>query len=114
MSRVKFDKMFLKERPPIDKHVPGPAVYSVNSKFVEKSAAAYSLRPHTAYQSIYVNPFKSNPGPGAYESTKASDSKNGFTLSAKYKSYGGAVISKNSRRFENYNERVAKYIPGPG
>ena len=57
----------MKENPPRDKSVPGPASYHAKTTYVEKQAAAYSIRPNTSFSSIFNNPIKLNPGPGHYE-----------------------------------------------
>ena len=106
--------MYLKENPPRDKNLPGPNQYQINSSFVDKSSAAYSLRPNTSYMSMFIDPTKNNPGPGSYNGNLATDTKNGTIFYSKYKSPGSAVISKNGRRFDNTNEKNSMKIPGPG
>jgi hypothetical protein len=57
----------LKENPPRDKSVPGPAAYQPKTHYVERAAAAFSMRPMTTYVSIFNDPTKLNPGPGTYD-----------------------------------------------
>jgi hypothetical protein len=54
----------LKENPPRDKSVPGPAAYTVKNSYVEKQGAAFSIRPNTSYASMFNDPTKKYPGPG--------------------------------------------------
>jgi hypothetical protein len=58
--------VYLKENPPKDKNVPGPAQYTINSSFIERAGARYSLRPNTSHGSMFSNPTKEFPGPGQY------------------------------------------------
>ena len=53
------------------------------------------------------------PGPGTYD-LSVTDSKNGFVFHSRYKSYGGAVISKTGERFDRTKLRSSLEIPGPG
>lgn len=48
------------------KCVPGPSVYKPKLDYTERAAAKYTLRPLTAYASMFNDPTKLNPGPGAY------------------------------------------------
>jgi hypothetical protein len=57
----------LKENPPRDKSVPGPSAYQPKTHYVERAAAAFSMRPMTTYVSIFNDPTKPNPGPGTYD-----------------------------------------------
>lgn len=63
---------------------------------------------------MFNDPNKHFPGPGSYNATTASENKNGFYLSSRYKSPGSAVISKSSQRFDNKDIKRAGEIPGPG
>lgn len=57
------------------------------------------MRPFSTYASMFNDPTVKNPGPGTYNGHLATENKNGFTVYSKYKSPGGAVISKSGRRF---------------
>lgn len=94
--------------------MPGPGNYSVNSSLVEKSGASFSLRPNTSYASMFVDPTKKFPGPGTYNATNATDNKLGFTVSSKFRSPGGPVISRSGKRFDHRDQRRSMEIPGPG
>lgn len=50
---------------------------------------------------------KGYPGPGAYDGNKASESKNGFVVNGKYKSYGAAVIARRGKRFDETSFRIS-------
>jgi hypothetical protein len=56
--------VYIKENPPREKCVPGPAAYTPKPEAVEKSEARYSLRPCTSYASMFNDPTKNFPGPG--------------------------------------------------
>lgn len=104
----------MKENPPRDKSIPGPAAYTVKNSYVEKSPAAYSLRPNSTYASMFNDPTKKFPGPGQYNGTAAMENKNGFTLYSKFRSSGAAVISRTGKRFDNRDMRRSMEVPGPG
>ncbi len=104
----------MRENPPRDKSVPGPAAYSSKTAYTERAAAAYSFRPNTGYSSIFNDPTKQFPGPGAYNGHMACENKNGYYAVSKYRSSGRAVISKSGKRFDNYDYRRSVEIPGPG
>lgn len=46
--------------------------------------------------------------------TRATDSKNGFIYSSKYKSYTGTVISRRGKRFDDSRIKSSMELPGPG
>jgi hypothetical protein len=48
MSREYFQKVYLKENPPVDIKVPGPGQYVVKRDITEYSPSKFSLRPKTA------------------------------------------------------------------
>ena len=48
MSREYFQKVYLKENPPVDIRVPGPGQYQVKRDVTEYSPSKFSLRPKTA------------------------------------------------------------------
>jgi hypothetical protein len=102
----------LKENPPRDKSVPGPAAYHARTGFVERTGAAYSIRPNTGYASMFNDPTKSFPGPGQYNGMV--ENKNGFCIDSRYKSPGNAVISRSGRRFDQKELRSSMENPGPG
>ena len=104
----------MKENPPRDKDVPGPAAYQAKLNFIEKQAAAFSIRPNTKYASMFNDPTRANPGPGTYNATNATDSKNGYYLYSRYKSPGSVVISKTGQRFDHKMLKLSKEVPGPG
>lgn len=104
----------MKENPPIDKSIPGPAAYVTKTAYTERAAAAYSFRPNTSYSSIFNDPTKHYPGPGSYNGHKASENNNGFYAASKYRSAGRAVISKSGSRFDKKDHRRSVDIPGPG
>ena len=72
------------------------------------------MRPMSQYASMFNDPTKKFPGPGAYNGQTASENKGGFYLSSRYKSPGNAVISRQGKRFEDYDMRRSAAIPGPG
>lgn len=94
--------------------MPGPAAYTPKPEILEKSPAKYSLRPCTSYASMFNDPTKHFPGPGSYNGAKASENHNGFYISSRYKSPGNAVISRQGKRFEDYDMRRSMAVPGPG
>jgi hypothetical protein len=94
--------------------VPGPAAYTPKPEATEKSPAKYSLRPCTSYASMFNDPTKLFPGPGHYNGQKCSENKGGFYISSRYKSPGNAVISRQGKRFEDYDMRRSMAVPGPG
>eukprot|EP00347_Sterkiella_histriomuscorum_P008017 403346688 len=112
VSRDKFDRVYLKENPPRDKSVPGPAAYHAKTNYVETQAAAYSMRPSTTYASMFNDPTKQFPGPGHYEGQM--ENKNGMCAFSRYKSSGSAVISKTGQRFDMKDLRRSMEMPGPG
>lgn len=114
IAREKFEKVYLKENPPIDKNLPAPNFYKINSSFVERAPAAYSFRPNTSVGSMFSDPNKLFPGPGMYDGNKAFENKNGYYLYSKYKSPGNAIISKSGKRFDNRDMRRSMELPGPG
>ena len=63
---------------------------------------------------MFNDPTKLFPGPGSYNAQKTSENKNGFYISSRYKSPGNAVISKQGKRFEDYDMRRSALVPGPG
>lgn len=72
------------------------------------------MRPYTTYASMFNDPTVKFPGPGTYNGHTASENKNGFTVYSKYKSPGGAVISRSGRRFDSKELRNSVNLPGPG
>lgn len=114
VSRDKFERVYIKENPAREKCVPGPSAYKPKIEFVEKTNAKYSMRPSTSYASMFNDPTKKFPGPGQYDGQKTSENKNGFYISSRYKSPGNAVISKQGKRFEDYDQKRTGAIPGPG
>ena len=72
------------------------------------------MRPVTQYASMFNDPTKKFPGPGSYNAQSASENKGGFYLSSRYKSPGNAVISRQGKRFEDYDMRRSAAVPGPG
>ena len=80
--------------------------------YVERAAASYSMRPNTGYQSIFHDPTKLFPGPGQYENRI--DKNISACMISRYKSPGTAVISKESKRFDNSALKRSMEIPGPG
>ena len=72
------------------------------------------MRPVTQYASMFNDPTKKFPGPGAYNAQTASENKGGFYLSSRYKSPWNAVISRQGKRFEDYDMRRSAAVPGPG
>lgn len=101
----------MKENPPRDKSVPGPAAYHANSNFIERTPAAFSIRPNTGYDSMFNDPNKKYPGPGQYD---GAIEKNGFCMFSRYKNQGRAVISRSGNRFDLREMRNSMEIPGPG
>jgi len=113
MSRDYFQKVYLKENPPVDIRVPGPGQYDVKREVTEYSPSKFSLRPKTAKDKSFQNITKYVPGPGTY-SQQASESKNGFIVNSRYKSGANAVISGSKSRFDNTKFKTSAAIPGPG
>ncbi|CDW73627.1 UNKNOWN [Stylonychia lemnae] len=114
MSRDRFAKVYLKEHPPHDLTIPGPGAYHAKLSFVEKNNGIFTLRPKTNFQSIFNDHRKDNPGPGTYDSNRATESVNGHTVESRYRSPGGTVISKNGPRFDSSPLKRAMQEPGPG
>lgn len=94
--------------------MPGPSAYNPNVTAIEKTNAQYSMRPNSQYASMFNDPTKKFPGPGSYNAQTASENKGGFYLSSRYKSPGNAVISRQGKRFEDYDMRRSAAVPGPG
>ena len=80
VSRDKYERVYLKENPPRDRSVPGPGNYSIKTNFIEKRGAMYSIRPNTTYASMFIDPTKLFPGPGAYNASVATENHNGYTI----------------------------------
>ncbi|CDW71854.1 UNKNOWN [Stylonychia lemnae] len=114
VSRDKFDNVYIRENPPRDKSVPGPAMYQIKSDYTLTSAAAYSMRPNSHYASMFNDPTVKFPGPGTYDGQAATENKNGYTIYSKFRSPGGAIISKTGERFDLRQHRKSVDIPGPG
>eukprot|EP00347_Sterkiella_histriomuscorum_P017484 403349183 len=114
MSRDKFTKVYIKEHPPLDVTIPGPGSYDAKNAFIEKNTGSFTLRPKTNFQSIFNDATKNNPGPGAYDGNRAMDSINGRTVYSRFKSPGGAIISRTGQRFDNSLDRRSAFEPGPG
>lgn len=68
---------------------------------------------HTV-NSIFFDPTQGLPGPGAYESNKASDNKLGKVFSSRQKSPGSAVINLSGKKLDDSEIRNKAYVPGPG
>ena len=81
--------------------MPGPSAYKPKLDYTEKAGAKYSLRPSTAYASMFNDPTKLYPGPGSYKNSR-------------YKSPGNAVMSKQGKRFDDNDARRSMLVPGPG
>ncbi len=124
-SREKFAKVYIKEHPAPDLKIPGPASYNPSYAQAEKNTGQFSLRPRTTFRSskfinavkksiVFFDPCKNNPGPGAYESLKAIENRNGYTTHSRFKSPGATIFSKPGPRFDDSDMRRAKAVPGPG
>lgn len=114
MSRQFFQKVYLKENPPVDVRVPGPGHYTPKREYTETSPSKYSLRPKTAKDHSFQNHTKFVPGPGAYSGNTASENKNGFIANARYKSGGSIAIGRFQGRFNTPSMRPSNQVPGPG
>jgi hypothetical protein len=63
---------------------------------------------------VFKDYTKGNPGPGAYDGSKAIENHNGKIVYSRFKSPGAVAISTNSKRFDDSLFKRAIEEPGPG
>lgn len=63
---------------------------------------------------VFTDYTKANPGPGAYEPIKATESKLGRVANSRFRSPGAPIISRGNERFDFSHLRRSILVPGPG
>lgn len=78
IAREAYEKVYIKENPPLDKNIPGPGSYTIPQK-VGAEASKYSMKGRTLNHCnnkshiisllylVMLTTTRHNPGPGAYE-----------------------------------------------
>ena len=94
VSREASARRYLKNHPPRDRDVPGPAAYAVPPKF-QKESVSYTMRPKTKDKNSRMD-IRNNPGPGAYNSTNALNPEGKYSSSALANPKSTAFAPKSS------------------